>query len=107
MRFNSVKGYVLTIGCGLLIAAGVSLILLNLGNDCNLTFYSSIFYGQKIGLVMLIAALCGAAYAWVVKWFVRGIRAIRRGRREGKIDRLAKARKTSATETKENTNENK
>ena len=96
MRIQSVKGYVLTIGCGLLIAAGAVLVILQWGNTARFSLYGK-NQTYNTALVMVGSILGGMALIPLVKLFIHGVKAVRRGRMEGKVNRLEKAQKKQET----------
>ena len=95
IKWNSIKGYVLVVISGLFFVAAGILAISNIGNYCDLTFFWTILHSRSIGVVMLISAGVGIVAVWMFKLLVWGVRDIRRGRRETKIDSIGKIEKAT------------
>ncbi len=95
IKWNSIKGYVLVVISGLFFVAAGILAISNIGNYCDLTFFWTILHSRSIGVVMLISAGVGVVAVWMFKLLVWGVRDIRRGRRETKIDSIGQAEKAT------------
>lgn len=92
MNWNTSKGYVETIFGGLIILAGVVLVILQWGNHAEFSLY-----GKNIDAntaVLILASLAaGIALIPVCKLFIRGLLALRAGRREDTINHLSRVEK--------------
>ena len=102
MNWNYIKGYVLTVLGGLYLIAVGLMVVLNLKNYCDWSFYGAIQYGQSIGVIMLCSAVAGILTVFVVKMFIWGLKDIRRGRRDlalRKVNQLEKAQKQQAKDS--------
>lgn len=88
MNYGQVKGYVLIVFGGLVIAAGGVLLVLQWDNKAVFSLYGK-NYGQNLpeaggintGLLMLLSAVGGLVLAAVVWLLILGIRSVRKGRR--------------------------
>lgn len=86
MKWNLVKGYVFVVLAGLFGLVATVLVLTNIKNECQLWFGQNMT-GQT-GVVMLASALAGVVLVYVVKLLIRGIRDLRRGHVQQKLQRL-------------------
>lgn len=90
MNTTLVKGYVLTIVSGLLIAAAAVLVVLQWGNAANFSLYGKNIANANTALLMLASAAGGITMVWLAKMLLAGIRALRKGRsaqRQQQLDR--------------------
>ena len=96
MTTKGVKGYVLVTLTGLYIVAAVILVLLNIKNT------ASIWFGQNLdhstGWIMIYSALIGFSFYWAIKWMFTGIKSIRAGSLQGKINRVGKLDKLAKSQ---------
>ncbi len=103
MTIKGVKGYILVTLTGLYIVAAVILVLLNIKNT------ASIWFGQNLdhstGRIMIYSALVGFSFYWAIKWMFAGIKSIRTGimqdkiNKVGKLEKLAKSQPAPTEET--------
>lgn len=88
MTTKGIKGSVLVTLTGLYIAAAVILVLLNIKNT------ASMWFGQNLdhstGWIMIYSALVGFSFYWAIKWMFIGIRNIRAGALQDKVNRVGK-----------------
>ena len=106
MTAKGIKGYVLVTLTGLYMVAAVVLVLLNIKNT------ASVWFGQNLdgstGWIMIYSALVGFAFYWAIKWMFTGIKGIRAGitqdkiNRVGKLEKLAKSQPAPTAPTEEN-----
>lgn len=93
MNVQSVKGYVLVILSGLVILAAALLVILQWGNPAEFSLYGKNYSiskqedggatgGVNTALLMLCSAAGGLLLFWTAKVMIRGIGALRRGRKE-------------------------
>jgi hypothetical protein len=103
MTMKGVKGYILVTLTGLYIVAAIILVLLNIKN------MASIWFGQNLdqsstGWIMIYSALVGFSFYWAIKWMFIGIKSIRAGvvqnkiNKVGKLEKLAKSQPTTMEE---------
>lgn len=83
MLIKKINGYILTVGAGLLLLAGALLLVLQWGNDCTFSFYGK-NVNLNTGLVILCSAIAGWLTPKVFRVMLRGIRKIRKVRKEYK-----------------------
>lgn len=96
MTIKGVKGYVLVTLTGLYIVAAVILVLLNIKNT------ASIWFGQNLnhstGWIMIYSALVGFSFYWAIKWMFTGIKSIRAGITQDKINKVGKLEKLAKSQ---------
>ena len=96
IKWNSIKGYVLVVISGLFFLAGGVLVIGNIKNShFNMWLFWTILDSKSVGVALLIAGGVGVVAAWMFKLLVRGVRDIRRGRRETRIDSIGKIEKAT------------
>ncbi len=108
MTAKGIKGYVLVTLTGLYVVAALILVLLNINK--NKASFS--WYGQNLthstGQLMIYSALVGFSFYWAIKWMFTGIKSIRAGvtqekiNRVGKLEKLAKSQPAPTAPTEEN-----
>ena len=80
MGFQNVKSYVLTILSGIVLLAGVLLVILQWGNVSDFSLY-----GKNVrvntALLMVASVAGGAVLWWMIKWLIAGVSAIRKARK--------------------------
>lgn len=92
MTAQTLKGYVLAIFSGLVMLAGAVLLLLQVSNHAEFSFYGqnisirfqsdgSTSGGFNTALLMLCSAAGGLLYWWLVRIFIRGLRSLAAGRK--------------------------
>ena len=92
--FKSAKGYFLTILCGLWVFAMGWLVLGNWGNQAQaFHVYWKTYTGVGLGFLMGASGVGGVVTYWMVKWLIRGIRLIRRGRMDAMPSKIHKMEK--------------
>ena len=102
MTVKGVKGYVLVVLTGLYILAAVILVLLNIKNAASIWFGQNLTYST--GWIMIFSALVGFSFYWGIKWMFTGIKSIRAGitqdrvNRVGKLEKLAKSQSAQTEE---------
>lgn len=103
MRFKTVQGYVLVVVVGLLIAAGAILVILQWGNTANFSLYGKNMVYNTAGVV-IGSMIAGVVLIPLLKLFFHGIKDIRSGRMQEKVDRIdeleKQQRKAAAKEEK-------
>lgn len=99
MKWNLVKGYVFVVIAGLYGLVAAVLVLTNIRNDCQLWFGQNLT--GRTGAVMLGGAAGGILLVFVVKLLVRGIRDLRRGHAQQKLQRLEAMEKQQQASSKE------
>lgn len=82
MNVNVFKGCVLVVFSGLIILAGVLLAALQWGNTGNFSLYGKNIPDARMWLVMVCSAAGGILLVLMVRVLIRGIAALRRGRRD-------------------------
>ena len=105
MTAKGIKGYILVTLTGLYMVAAVIMVLLNIKNP------ASIWFGQNLdhstGWIMIYSALVGFLLYWAIRWMFVGIKSIRAGslqakiNRVGKLDKLAKSQPTPLEENQQ------
>lgn len=92
MRFKTVQGYVQVVVIGLLLAAGAILVILQWGNTASFSLYGkNVIYNT--GGVVLVSVAAGAMLIPLMRWFIHGIKDIRHGRMQEKVDRIGELEK--------------
>lgn len=98
MNFRTIKGQVLILVCLVFFAAAVVLFLTNIKNEC------AVWCGKNLeastGMVMLISALFGAVAIFVVKLLVRGVKDLKIGRLQARLQRVDRIEKTQPQASK-------
>jgi hypothetical protein len=98
MNVKIIKGSLMLTAAGVFLIAAVVLVLMNLGNTIgNLSFYWRTINGVKVALVMLISAGVGAVTPMITRLLFRGIRDLRGGRLQQKVEIAAKAAQQGAS----------
>lgn len=97
MRWKLTKGYVLVAVAGLYFAALAIFVLNNIGNPVKtLSVYWKVIEGQSVSLIVLISMAAGIIAWFLLKAMIVGIKSIRLGQREERLDQFnsqAKAQK--------------
>jgi hypothetical protein len=81
MNSDAFKGYVLTVGFGLVVLAGLIFLLLQWGVRSVFTVYGKPFEASTLW-VMLGAVVAGPLYLGAVRLTIRGARILHRSRRQ-------------------------
>ena len=89
MTVKGVKGYILVTLMGLYIVAAVILVLLNVKNMAAISWFGQNL-NHSTGRIMIYSALVGFSFYWAIKWMFSGIKNIRAGTLQGKINRVGK-----------------
>lgn len=89
VHLNSVKGYILTVLTGLLLTAATILVILQWGNEGNFSMYGKNMVVNQAVLI-LAAMAAGVLLIPILKLLWSGVRGIRRGRLEGRLEKLDK-----------------
>ncbi|NBB95424.1 MAG: hypothetical protein GVY16_06745 [Planctomycetes bacterium] len=87
MHFKTLRGYVLSVIIGLILAAAVVLVILQWGNTAEFSLYGK-NQAYNTALVVLGSLIFGAVLIPLFRVFFRGIRDIRRGRQDEQIERV-------------------
>ena len=97
MTVKGVKGYVLVTLTGLYIVAAIILVLLNIKNT------AVVYFGQNLhhstGRIMIYSALVGFSFYWALKWMFIGIKSIRTGTMQDKVNRVGKLEKLAKSQS--------
>jgi len=102
MRLKLVKGYVLVAMAGLYFAAVAIFVLNNVGNPIGkLSVYWKIIEDKSVSLLTLVSMAAGVVGWFLLKAMVVGIKSIRMGHREGRIDELNAQAKAQAKQQKQ------
>jgi uncharacterized membrane-anchored protein len=90
MSYRIVQGYVLVVLTGVVLLAATVLIVLQWGNAAQFSLYGKNISGANTALLMLFSAAGGIALWWCARWMFKGIRTIRRGRRDARSKDFSK-----------------
>ncbi len=94
MNANLLKGYVFVLVSGVLILAGVVLVILQWGNAANFSLYGKNIPNANTGLIMLCSAVGGIMLLILAKMMLGGALALRRGRIEADKEKAARRAET-------------
>jgi uncharacterized membrane protein len=104
MHLKTLQGYVAVVVIGLLLAAGVVLVILQWGNSAAFSLYGK-NTTYNTALVVLGGVIAGVALIPLLKMFFHGIGHIRRGRQDERIDRVNKLEKEQRKAQRESSSE--
>ena len=88
MNWNLFKGYFLVIFSGLVILAAVILVVLEWDREAKFSIYGSDPVDVNTALLMLASGAGGIVLLYLVKLMFRGIRSLRKGRKQQAVQQV-------------------
>lgn len=95
MITGKIRGYVYSIGAGLVLLAGLLLLVLQGGYYCDFTVFGRRPMQANVAVVMLFSALGGVAVLYVIRLLVHGVGMLRRARQRELLNLGREAKKAS------------